>query len=201
MLALCGAMAVTYYLPRALHAHEVDTYVVGNLHALSDRARIDDVFLKSLVFNPFKIVRYPFDEAWGPRHDYFPEVFFKTMFLGEWIKGASYKLLGRWMVLIALLLVPFFALGFWQAIRRRAAEEEPLVATLAIVFITQWLFLQLAPYLSTQDFRYSAILLVPLASFCLNGIDRSAYYIKTVAIFLLQVALLNSAIYLLVLAM
>jgi hypothetical protein len=200
-LALCGAIAGWYYLPRALHAHEVDTYVVGNLHSLNYRAHIDHVFLKSLVFNPIKIVRYPFDEIWGPRNDYFLEVFFKTMLLGEWINGAAYKFLARWMVLIALLLIPFVAAGLWRAANHRAATECPLLATLAGVFLAQWLFLQFAPYLSTQDFRFSVILLVPLAYFCLRGMNSEVCHIKTGATFLLQVALLNSAIYILMLAL
>jgi hypothetical protein len=200
-LAICGLVSGWYYLPRAFQAPEVDTYVVGNLHQLLRRAHIDHVFLKSLIFNPFKIVRYPFDEPWGPRNDYFLEVFFKTMLLGEWIKGAAYKFIGRWMVLTALLLVPLFALGLAQAIKRRAAEDEPLLATLAGVFITQWLFLQLAPYLSTQDFRYSVIVLVPLAYFFLNATDRSTPHIQAIATFLLQLTLLNSVLYLLVLAL
>ncbi len=111
MLVFCGAIAGWYYLPRAFQAHEVDTYVVGNLHSLGARAHIDDVFIKSLIFNPFKVLRYPFDEPWGPRNDDFLEVFFKTLLLGEWIKGAAYKFLARWMVLVALALVPIFAVG------------------------------------------------------------------------------------------
>jgi hypothetical protein len=200
-LVICGFIAGWYYLPRALHAGEVDTYVVGNLHSLNHRARIDHVFIKSLIFNPFKIVRYPFAETWGPRNDYFLEVFFKTMLLGEWIKGAAYKWLARWMVLTALALIPLFAFGLWQTVKRRATGEEPLLATLAGVLIAQWLFLQLAPYLSTQDFRFSVILLVPLVYFFLAGVCASSGHCKTIATFLLQVALLNSAIYLVVLAM
>ena len=200
-LASCGLISGWYYLPRAFQAPEVGTYVVGNLHQLIPRAHIDHVFIKSLIVNPFKIVRYPFDESWGPRNDYFLEVFFKTMLLGEWIKGAAYKFIGRWMVLTALLLIPFFAYGLWRALKRRAAEDEPLLATLAGVFITQWLFLQLAPYLSTQDFRYSVILLVPLIYYYLSGTYRSPRRIQTMATFLLQVALLNSVVYLLVLAL
>jgi len=201
MLAVCGVIAGWYYLPRALQAHEVDTYVVGNLHSLGARAHIDGVFTKSLTFNPLEVIRHPFDDTWGPRNAYFLEVFFKTLLLGEWIKGAAYKLLARWMVLVALALVPAFLLGLRRAITRKAIGEEPLVATLAGVFVLQWLFLQFAPYLSTQDFRYSVILLVPLVYFFLEGAWTSSERIKAMGIFLLQIAVLNSAIYLLVLAL
>ena len=201
ILVMCGLISGWYYLPRAFQASEVDTYVVGNLHHLSYRAHIDHVFIKSLIFNPFKLVRYPFAETWGPRNDYFLEVFFKTMLLGEWIKGAAYKFLGRWMVLTALALASFFAIGLWRALKRRAAEEEPILATLAVVLIAQWLFLQLAPYLSTQDFRFSVLLLVPLAYLSLSEIYRSPPLVHKIATFLVQLSLVNSAIYLLVLAM
>jgi hypothetical protein len=105
------------------------------------------------------------------------------------------------MVLIALLLIVPFAVGLWQALKRRALEEEPLLATLAGVLLAQWLFLQVAPYLSTQDFRFSVLLLVPLSYFFMTGVYTSSYYVRSIATLLLQLALLNSAIYLLILAL
>lgn len=196
-LAICTAISGGYYLPRAFHANEVGVYVVGNLHSLSAHVGIDHVFTKSLIFNPAKVVRYPFDESLGPRRDYFLEVFFKTMLMGEWIKAAPYKFLARWMLIVALLLVPFLALG----LVRRADRDVPLVITLAVVFLSQWLFLQCAPYLSTQDMRYSVVLLAPVSCLVLQGIYTSGPRLKSIATFLLQVALLNSAIYITVLAL
>jgi hypothetical protein len=201
LLAICAAISGWYYLGRAHHSNELDTYVVGNLHSLNYRAHIDHVFLKSLIFNPFKVIRYPFAETWGPRNDYFLEIFFKTMLLGEWIKGLFYKPLARFMIVVALCLIPPFIIGLYKAVTQRKAEEWPLLLTLGGVFIAQWIFLQLAPYLSTQDFRFSVLLLVPLAWLFLRGTESLPYHIKNCATFLLQVALLNSAIYLIVLSL
>jgi hypothetical protein len=190
-----------YYLPRALHAKAVDVYMAGNIPNLTDKAHINRVFLKSLVFNPVKIIRYPCDEPWGPRHDYFLEVFFKTMLLGEWIKGAAYKCLARLMMVVSLLLIPPFVLGLCRAFRERTVSEWPLLITLGTVFLAHWLFLQTAPFLSTQDFRYSVILLVPMTYYFLKGLDCLSCRWSAGAAFVLQLTILNSAIYLVVLSL
>jgi hypothetical protein len=195
------ALAGVYYLPRALHATALNTYVVGNLSSLNYHGRIDGVLIKSLTFNPFKVVRYPFDETWGPRHDYFPEVFFKTMFLGEWIKGAPYKLMARMMMIVALLLIVPLVVGIYRAISRAGPLDFPLLLVLAGIFVAQWLFLQMAPYLSTQDFRYSVVLLVPAIHVILYGIYIRAPRWQQAFTFLLQWAMLNSAIYVALLAL
>jgi hypothetical protein len=245
LLLISTAIAGWYYIPRALHTHALDAYVVGNVRNLTEQARIPHVFLKSLIFNPVKIVRYPFNEPWGPRHDYFLEVFFKTLFLGEWIKGPFYRFLARIMMLVALSLIPPFLYGLYNALKQLRAptplappcetspavplfsplqssarnlpphnpsypscsscqysvNSAPLLLTLAIVFLAHWLFLQAAPYLSTQDFRYSVITLVPIAAFLLAGIDLYSPHAKPIATFLLQWALLNAAIYLVTLSL
>jgi hypothetical protein len=105
------------------------------------------------------------------------------------------------MVVIALALIPTFFIGLYKAVTQRNEWERPLLITLGGVFLAQWLFLQWAPYLSTQDFRYSVILLVPMTCFLLRGLDALPYHIKVCATFLLQIALLNSAIYLLTLSL
>ncbi len=247
LLLLSSALAGWYYIPRALHASSLDVYMAGNIRGLTAPARIENVLRKSLVFNPAKIIRYPFDEPWGPRHDYFLEVFFKTIFIGEWIAGPFYKFLARLIMLNALLLLPLFLLGLYHAAapaRVRAwisccrasslakipllcvllrpifrtgrpqfpsvpsappgepsPATAPLLLTLATVFLAHWLFLQAAPFLSTQDFRYSVILLIPIACFVLNGIDHAPLPLPSTATFLLQLALLNSAIYLVTLSL
>ena len=200
-LIISCAIAGWYYMPRALHTSGVGVYVAGNIPSLMARAHIHGVLLKSLVFNPFKIIRYPFDEPWGPRHDYFLEVFFKTIFLGEWIAGPFYKILARMMMIVSLLLLPPFLLGLYHALKQRAAAEVPLLITLATVFLAHWIFLQAAPFLSTQDFRYSVILLVPMTYFLLKGIDICPPPWQSTATFMLQLSVLNSAIYLVTLSL
>lgn len=200
LLAIVAVMAGGYYLPRCFQATALNTYVVGNLASLNPCAHIDGVLEKSFVFNPARIIRYPFDEAWGPRHDYFLEVFFKTMLMGDWIKGEFYKIPGRIMVSVALLLIIPFGAGLYRALRRREFFDGPLLATLGGVLAAQWLFLQMAPFLSTLDFRFSVILLVPIIHYVGRGIREGPGWWRGFATLLLQVAVLNSAIYLVMLS-
>jgi hypothetical protein len=200
LLAVAG-IAGWYYLPRAFHESSVNTYVVGNLSTLNPKAHIDSVFLKSLVFNPFKVIRYPFAEPWGPHSQYFLEVFFKTIFTGEWMRGASYRWLGRIFIIAALLLVPVFLLGLYDALKRRDTYALPLAITFAGVFAAQWNFVQIAPYLSSQDFRYSVILLVPMTYFFLRGVARLPVKWGDGYLLILQFTMLNCAVYVLELAL
>ena len=201
LLLIALGMAGWYYLPRSFHENGVDSYLVGNIHHLNPKCHIDGVFAKSLVFNPFKVVRYPFVEPWGARHDYFLEYFFKSIFVGEWSLGHAYRWIARAGILTALLLVPVFLRGIWLSVRNRAGKDFPLLVTLASVSSLHWIFVQIAPYTSSQDFRYSVILLVPLVHFFVSGASSLSAHGKKLAFLGLQVLTLNSAIYLVEVAM
>ena len=200
LLVISLGLAGGYYLPRAIHEKAIDTFVVGNLQALNPESRIDGVFVKSIIFNPFKVVRYPLDEPWGPRHDYFLEVLFKTMLLGSWIKGSSYKLIARFIMLVDLFLIPFFLLGFAKALKEWHPYKWPMLLTLVVVFETQWIFLEVAPFLATQDFRYSVILVVPIVHYFLQGVEICSVRLQVIGDFTLRLGILNSAIYLIALS-
>jgi hypothetical protein len=202
MLVVCVlGIAGWYYLPRVFQETKIDTYIVGNLRILNPKTHINGVFAKSLVFNPFKVLRYPFAEPWGPHHEYFLEVFFKTVFIGEWIRGASYRWMARIFIFAALLLIPAFLVGIYRALRERASHSLPLIITFVAVFAAQWNFVQIAPYIPSQDFRYSVILLVPMAYFFIYGAESLPAKWREVCFLALQFVILNCAIYILKLAL
>jgi hypothetical protein len=201
LVAVSLGIAGGYYLVRATQESAASNMVVGNLVDLNPKSHIEGVFVKSLIFNPFKLVRYPFDEFFGPRRDYFLEVLFKTMLLGGWIKGASYKFCARMILLTGLLLLPFLALGVYRAIRGGTARMPPLLVMLGMVFIAQWTFLQMAPFLATQDFRFSVILLVPLLYYLLQGVDYCSRSLRSIAEFVLQLLIINAVAYILALSL
>jgi len=201
LLLIALGMAGWYYLPRAFQESGVDSYFVGNIHHLNPKGHIDGVLAKSLVFNPFKVVRYPFVEPWGPRHEYFLEYFFKSIFLGEWLLGHAYRWIARAFILTALVLIPVFLRGIWLSVRDRTGNDFPLLITFFAVFSAQWAFVQIAPFMSSQDFRYSVILLVPLVYFFIGGASSLRANGKKMAFLGLQMLALNSAIYLIEVAM
>ena len=185
------------YLARALSENRLDSYVVGNIEHLNPKGHIDGVLTKSLVFNPFKVLRYPFVQPWGPRHEYFLEYFFKSIFLGEWFLGHAYRWVARAFILAALLQVPVFFRGLWFSVSNKVVADAPLLITFFAVFVTHWTFVQIAPFMSSQDFRYSVILLIPLVYFLVRGSSSLPLKWAEASYLALQLLILNSAIYLL----
>jgi hypothetical protein len=199
LILAVGAIGISgwYYLGRALYENRLDSYVVGNIGHLNPKGHIDGVLIKSLIFNPFKVLRYPFVQPWGPRHEYFLEYFFKSIFLGEWFLGHAYRWVARAFILTALLLIPVFFRGLWFSVRHKVVDAVPLLITFIAVFVTHWIFVQIAPFMSSQDFRYSVILLVPMVYFLVQGASLLPLKGAEVFYFALQLLILNSAIYLL----
>ena len=200
LIVIVSILASVYYLPRALNESAVDSYIVGNINQLNPKGHIDGIFTKSLVFNPFKILRYPLFDPWGPRHEYFPEYFFKSMFFGEGNIGESYRWVARIFMAIALLLVPLFLCGLWSALKKPVGNDVPLLLTFFGVFVTQWGFVQIASYMSSQDFRYSVILLIPITYFFLLYAGKLPAKWSQLSLLGLQLLALNSAIYILEIA-
>jgi hypothetical protein len=69
------------------------------------------------------------------------------------------------------------------------------------VFAAHWNFVQIAPYISSQDFRYSVILLAPMAYFFAYGASNLPTKWREAAFLVLQFVILNCGIYILELAM
>jgi hypothetical protein len=201
LAAVTTVMAGWYYVPRAFTQSGVDTYVISTIQLLNVKAHIDGVFGKSLVFNPFKILRYPFVEVWGPRNEYFPEYFFKSMLLGDWYLGHYYRWMARALMVPPLLLIPPFLFGFWRSLKMKTTNDLPIVVTFLAVFLAHWTFLQFAPFICHQDFRFSEILIVPITYFVLQGASTLPAKWESACRFLLQLTFLNAAIYLLELAL
>ncbi len=194
-------MAGWYYVPRAFHEKGVDSFIIGNIGILNPKAHIDGIFLKSFVFNPFKILRYPFVQVWGPRHEFFLEYFFKSMFLGDWNLGDAYRWLARAFMVPPLLLIPTFLWGIRRSATTRTGNDVPLLITFLAVFLAQWIFIQVAPFLCHQDFRFSVVLLAPIIYFVLRGAAGLPQKWEQRFHFGLQLLMLNCVIYLLELAL
>ena len=109
--------------------------------------------------------------------------------------------MARALILAALLLVPPLFLGVWEALRERKRLDVPLLITGVAIFGAHWIFVQIAPFISSQDFRYSVLLLVPLTVFCIQGGKGLPAKWAEFFHFAFQFAILNCALYVLELAL
>jgi hypothetical protein len=190
-----------YYIPRFLHEDGASSFLVGNIHDLNPKSHVSGIFLKSLVFNPFKVLRYPFVFPWGPRHDYFLEYYFKSAFLGEWWLSANYKWMARFFIFFALAIFPVVVTGLVITVRRRIRPAILLATILLGLFIAQWLFVQIAPFMSSQDFRYVVVLTVPIAYFLVEGLRGLPERMHGWSNVMLRLLMINCGAYLIAVAL
>jgi len=68
-------------------------------------------------------------------------------------------------------MLSLVAIGLWQSLRRQWYATTPLWITTVILLLGHVVYRQTAPYSSSQDFRYSILLLVPFAYFLIVGLE------------------------------
>jgi hypothetical protein len=136
------------------------------------------------TFNPVEMVRHPYNNPWDDeaRRGYFAEYFFKSALFGEFAFERLQPLAYPLIVLALLMLIPF-SIGFVREVTRSFAELWPLHITTACLFAGAFLYPYFFPFSPNQDFRFSVVLTVPVAFYAVRGvlvIPRTARWIFTV---------------------
>jgi len=149
------------------------SHLIENVSNLNSRLALPNAVELFTEFNPTRLLMQPYNNPWqdeSGRQNFF-EYLFRSAFFGEFDFGESLKPLSIFMLLLTLLLfIPMIA-GFWNAIRRHMQTSSLLWLTL-ICFTAGHIGLRIiSPFSSSQDFRYSFLLLVPCTAFILQGIS------------------------------
>lgn len=152
-----------YTVLRAGQTDDSRSLLVGNYRRLTNFVENSPVTLT--VFNPVEVLRHPYNNPYSneARRAYLWEYLYRTVFTGEFDFGAWRLPLVRLMLLFGFVPL-FFLLGraLWELLswERRTL---PVWAGFWILIGAQFLQRLLFPYSSSQDFRFSVILLVPAA--------------------------------------
>ncbi|KKW38818.1 hypothetical protein A2454_06870 [Candidatus Peribacteria bacterium RIFOXYC2_FULL_55_14] len=173
-LFIIGCLTGWFYALRFLQ--EDNTSIVQNLTHLSSGLAVDSSVNMLTEFNPVRVIKVPFNSSWGDENwrDHFWEYWVKSAFFGEYPYGERAEVVGSVILFLAMLLLPFLFMGFFSSVRKRRYETFPLWFTALTVLLAHAAYRQYAPFSSSQDFRYSMIVIVPFAYFLLVGIgDRS----------------------------
>lgn len=157
--------------------------VVANITHLNQLLRVDDSFASITTFNPIRIIEHPYDQPFGPRSDrnFFWEYLFRSAFFGEFQFGQQLFLLCSLILALALLLSPAIGIGIWQSIQQNSSVSLPMLLALFLPLLGHVLYRQTAPYSSSQDFRYSIIILIPACFFLLIGIRELPRVFRSIA--------------------
>jgi hypothetical protein len=186
-----------FYLPHLYSEGLNPVALVGNSNYLPDR--VEQPLRDSLMFDPVEIIKHPFVDFYGDRKSILWENFFKSAFFGQWPLNNSYCWSARMLLLSALLLLPICCYGLFKTLTAgKSIFYRPLVVLLVAGFATQWIYFQCCPFLSCQDFRFSAILVVPVAWFLVEGVSKLPRKSRRFAQGALQFAIMNCVTYIVI---
>lgn len=161
-----------FYLPRTFLKESPQVLVVGNIGNLNSGLRVPTTFSTLFTLNPLQILAHPFNNAWddAERRQYFWEYFFRSAFFGEFSYAPSLRPLAIAILTLALLFVPLTVFGIWSSLRSRAPGATPLFHLLWTGLLGSLAYRLAYPFASSQDFRYSILLVIPVTFFLVTGI-------------------------------
>lgn len=155
--------------------------LIPNAVRLGPYTRLPVSWEHVLAFDPLRVLLHPFayQVGAGPARDFVWEVTFRTALLANMSPAPQVQAYGVLLVLAGLVAVPAVACGLWVAWRRRQLEL-PLALCLATFLAAQGYLRVRYPYLSSQDFRYIALTVVPLAAFAARAVTARPRWLGTV---------------------
>lgn len=128
--------------------------------------RVERTLRNTLAFNPVAVANIPFNDTWSDAHrrDMFWEFFFRSAFFGEF-RFPSLQFIASSILVLSMLCLPVMAGGIFGNLGRHAYETAPVWLTAGLTLLAGFSFALLYPYSSTQDFRFSILLLPSLFYF------------------------------------
>lgn len=170
---------------------------LGN-QGMNDALAISGSFRSFAVFHPLEILQMPFNNPFADdehRRSFF-DYFFRSAFFGEY----QFDSLRRFCVSILVLglsIIPLIVMGFLRSWPRRRTTDTflPVFITFLTVLLAAVGYAWIFRYAPNQDFRFSVLLIAPLAYYAVRGIGALPWgWLQRVArLLLLLFCLLNAA--------
>lgn len=168
--------------------------LVGNVERLFPALGFPQSWTQFVIFSPWRVLHTTYADAIADAsgRQMFWEYFFKTAYLGAFQYGEALRGTARLLLLGAMLQIPVAIFGWWTSLKRD--PHATLLMILAIVVLASHLLFRLRyPFASSQDFRYSVVLVVPLAFFLTHGIAMLPERLRSVGLACVILTLLLSA--------
>lgn len=162
-------------------------HLVGNISSLHSGLQVGMEVKHFLVLSPLKVLENPYNDCWkeDSRRSYFWEFFLRSAISGEYDFGKQYHWLVSYLLLLLFQLFPFFVFGLWRSVNDPWQRQMPLLVLLLLVLLTHLAFRALSPFAPSQDFRYSAVVVVPVSYFTVTGASLSSPLWRNIGFFLM----------------
>lgn len=175
---------------------------LGN-QGMNEALAIHGSFRSFFVFHPWDILHIPFNTPFSDdgRRQYFFEYFFRSAFFGEY-QFDTLRWLCVSMLALGLSTIPLIIAGFFRSWPRRKTTDPFLpifitfLAGMAAAIAYAWIF----RYAPNQDFRFSVLLIAPLAFYAVKGISILPWrWLRVTTQLLLMLACILNAVFILAL--
>lgn len=166
---VCIALACTEWLFIWRLLEDPNAGMVGNVGNLNGGLRITNAWSNYIIFHPLEILHHPYNDTWGDtaRRQYFFEFLFRSAYFGEFRSGV---LLRAFTQIILSFGMVSSILAFVGLIRPRTDTLQKALPLWHIFFwalLGHIAFVLMYPFASSQDFRYSIHLILPLVYFAI----------------------------------
>ncbi len=124
------------------------------------------------IFDPWEVIKVTFNNTWSDeyRRQFFWEFFFKSAFFGEYQFDALRRVC-QMALTFGMLCIPLGCMGMVRALPKPKADSPalPTLVTLVIGLAAAVAYAWKFRYAPNQDFRFSAMLVLPLAYYVVQG--------------------------------
>ena len=131
------------------------------------------------TFIPSEILRQPSNNPWEDkyRRTYFWEYFFRAAFFGEF-GFESLSFIARYVLFFAMLLLPLGAYGLIAMGQENLLRLSPVIASGGMLLFGSLAYRVAFPYAPNQYFRFSVLLIVPIATLIASSVAELPKDIK-----------------------
>lgn len=143
------------------------TTLVGNVGNLHSGLKLENTFSHLASFNPMRVMEITFNNPWSDEagRQYFWEYLVRSSLFGEFTFPEPLTHITVALSILGCLMLAILFWGVACSLAKRAYQDIPLLCTLVILSIGHLLFRIQYPYSSSQDFRYSILLVFPVSYF------------------------------------
>ncbi|HLD71428.1 MAG TPA: glycosyltransferase family 39 protein [Candidatus Peribacteraceae bacterium] len=153
------------------------TELVGNADYLHETIRLPNSFTHILAFRPWKILLDPMIQTLGMtmKANAFLEYYFRSALGGYPMPYSSFSILVP-IYLLGFVMIPLGIGGVIKYTRDRSTL--PILLTLIIFLSLHVVFRLSYPFTSSQDYRYTPLLLIPFAYYVIRGAHHAGHLEK-----------------------
>jgi len=172
IISLIFVLLIAGWLPilRLAEQERSRTLSLGN-EGMHGKLQVENTWQNFTTFNPYQMLNHPYNNPWNDesRRQYFWEYFFRSAFTGQFSFEQPIKTVTVLLLICGLFMIPLMLWGIFKEVRSRPYDTFPMLLLLCVQAAASFGYRYFFAYAPNQDFRFSIILIIPIAYFVIRG--------------------------------